>query len=355
MALTEFSQLQVLKQLNLSRNKLASVPEDLGQLAALEDLDLSHNQLQSVPAALGNLTNLRYLNLMANQLTELPASIGNQLTSLPDSLGNMTGLVKLQASFNKIQTLTASISQLQKLELMRLAVNDLQDLPKELAQLNSLAWVSLAGNPMCPVPTAPTPPMQTLDTLQDLGTGEALGDGASGDVVAATWQGSAVAVKVFRADVSPDGRSVDEIAVATRLDHPNLVRVRAKVASPSALVVDRVFGTPLAAKPNHASLLRCRWDADTTFAPGTALSIVLGIARALEYLHSLNICHGDLYAHNVLADKQGHAVLCDFGASFFYKPEDTTAFEAQEVRAFGLFLKDINARLDSQNEDYQSL
>lgn len=38
--------------------------------------------------------------------------------------------------------------------------------PQELANLDSLAWVSLAGNPVCPVPTGPTPPMDTLDTLQ---------------------------------------------------------------------------------------------------------------------------------------------------------------------------------------------
>jgi serine/threonine protein kinase len=26
------------------------------------------------------------------------------------------------------------------------------------------------------------------------------------------------------------------------------------------------------------------------------------------------ICHGDVYAHNVMADEQGQTVLCDYGA-----------------------------------------
>lgn len=91
------------------------------------------------------------------------------------------------------------------------------------------------------------------------------------------------------------------------------VRVRASVQQPAALVVDRVFGRPLAAKPTHDSLLRCRWAPGTSFSAGRALTILLGVARALEHLHSLGICHGDMYAHNVLADDAGHAVLCDYG------------------------------------------
>jgi serine/threonine protein kinase len=30
-------------------------------------------------------------------------------------------------------------------------------------------------------------------------------------------------------------------------------------------------------------------------------------------MHSKGICHGDVYAHNVLADSEGNAVLCDYG------------------------------------------
>ena len=84
---------------------------------------------------------------------------------------------------------------------------------------------------------------------------------------------------------------------------------------------------------------------------------------------------GDVYAHNIVVDASGKATLLDYGerwslqtcgqssaqlsvtvyplsqwsthagASFFYKP-DTLPYEAQEVRAFGLFLSDLLARMD---------
>ena len=85
---------------------------------------------------------------------------------------------------------------------------------------------------------------------------------------------------------------------------------------------------------------------------------------------------GDVYAHNIVVDASGKATLLDYGqcwllqscglssaqrasdgvlcitsgvfhagASFFYQP-DTLPYEAQEVRAFGLFLSDLIARMD---------
>jgi RIO-like serine/threonine protein kinase len=50
------------------------------------------------------------------------------------------------------------------------------------------------------------------------------------------------------------------------------------------------------------------------FTAQQVVGIAAGIASALAYLHSLQICHGDVYAHNILLDaKTGHSTLCDFG------------------------------------------
>lgn len=71
------------------------------------------------------------------------------------------------------------------------------------------------------------------------------------------------------------------------------------------------------------------------------------VARAMSYLHEKSICHGDLYAHNVLVDGEtGAAVLCDFGASFFYPSDrhDSSVLEGTEVRAFGLMARDMACR-----------
>ena len=70
-----------------------------------------------------------------------------------------------------------------------------------------------------------------------------------------------------------------------------------------------------------------------SFPLPAVLSICTGLASALAYLHAQQLCHGDVYAHNILycPDSQ-HAVLCDFGASFRYHPGQVF-FEFMEVRA----------------------
>jgi hypothetical protein len=45
-----------------------------------------------------------------------------------------------------------------------------------------------------------------------------------------------------------------------------------------------------------------------------------------------------------ITDPDGNATLCDFGASFMFTPEACYQFEAAEVRAFGLMMKDIAQR-----------
>lgn len=157
-------------------------------------------------------------------------------------------------------------------------------------------------------------------TLGQLELDIALGDGASGDVFAAKFQGRDVAIKIFKAEASPDGHARDEIAVTCFVNHPNLIKVIGIIDHPHALVLERVWGAPLALKPNFESLLRCRWTAGQTFTIQFVLNVATCVAAALAYLHAHNICHGDVYAHNVLADDNGRAVLCDYGMPADHTP-----------------------------------
>jgi hypothetical protein len=52
-----------------------------------------------------------------------------------------------------------------------------------------------------------------------------LGAGASGDVFTSVYDGDDVAIKVFKGDVSPDGRAVDELEISCAVDHPNIIKV----------------------------------------------------------------------------------------------------------------------------------
>lgn len=91
-------------------------------------------------------------------------------------------------------------------------------------------------------------------------------------------------------------------------------RVLAELQEPHALVLKRVRGQPLAAKPNLQSLLRCRWPTNSAFSAAFVARVALCVSSALQYLHAHCICHGDVYAHNILVDAGGHATLLDYGA-----------------------------------------
>lgn len=156
------------------------------------------------------------------------------------------------------------------------------------------------------------------------------------------------------------------------------------------LLLDLVDGAPLAAKPTSAHLLRCKWVPGTSFSPAEALAVAGDVAGALAHLHSRRVCHGDVYAHNVLfspsstsfppsssagaggaggagragegaggaggggrgakAGARPRAVLCDFGASFCYGPGEEF-WELMEVRAYGIFLADVAARVRTDDGD----
>ncbi|GFR43459.1 hypothetical protein Agub_g4542 [Astrephomene gubernaculifera] len=377
--LSRLSNLQVLLA---PRNRLISIPAELGQLSrSLVQLDLGTNQLVEVPSSLCQLTNLRTLNLMANQLEQLPANFGrlrnlrllglksnklsslpasfsqltnlvelfitdNRLTDLPAGMARCTSLVKLQASFNCFTQLPACLLHLPRLELLRVAVCGIRALPTGLLEsgaLPALAWFSCAGNPACPQPPPPAPGLPVVEE-DDLELGCKLGDGASGEVYRAVWRGQLVAVKYFRADVSPDGRTEDEVALAIGLQHPHLTQVLARVRYPPGLVLRLETGSPLAHKPTSQHLLRCKWGDDVRFAPRRALLLAAAVADALRYCHEAGVCHGDVYAHNVLMDEDENVTLCDFGASFSYDPKSQPFWQAMEVRAYGLMLRDVAQR-----------
>lgn len=74
------------------------------------------------------------------------------------------------------------------------------------------------------------------------------------------------------------------------------------------------------------------------------LRILKGVAAAAEHLHARGIMHGDLYAHNILNDPLGHALLGDFGAASVYAGMDqkaVRAMEQMEVKAFGYLIEDL--------------
>jgi serine/threonine protein kinase len=185
--------------------------------------------------------------------------------------------------------------------------------------------------------------------LSEVQLSAALGAGASGTVYRTQWREQQVAVKLFKSEVSPDGPCAEEVRVVCALQHPCIPRVHALVEDSKGLVMSLIEAKPLADRPDSSRLLRSRYAPQLRFESAGGKSIVGSIATALQYLHSVGICHGDVYAHNVLvgAGPVPSAWLCDFGSAFAYTCSgNTMAFELLEVRAFGILLEEIRQRTE---------
>lgn len=88
---TEFPNLQ---WLDLSRNRLKTIPSQLGMLKKLKKLILNKNKIEALPSEIGDLEDLRILVISQNELETLPPEIGNlkKLRYIDMWSNNVTGL-----------------------------------------------------------------------------------------------------------------------------------------------------------------------------------------------------------------------------------------------------------------------
>ena len=70
-----------LRNLDLSGNRIKTLPENIGAFKMLKTLTMSKNQLESLPSQTGLLTKLENLNLAFNLLPSIPSSL-QQLKNL---------------------------------------------------------------------------------------------------------------------------------------------------------------------------------------------------------------------------------------------------------------------------------
>jgi hypothetical protein len=175
-------------------------------------------------------------------------------------------------------------------------------------------------------------------------------------------------VKLFKGDVTSDGLPHCEMAACIRAGgHRHLIPVLGKLTQhPSGAnglvmaLIDTQFVT-LAGPPSLDSCTRDVYAPELGFEVGALMGIALGMASAARHLHAQGLMHGDLYAHNILYNAQGMALLGDFGAASFFAPEDPAladALQRIEVRAFACLLEELLARSPGFSdlfEPYRSL
>lgn len=177
--------------------------------------------------------------------------------------------------------------------------------------------------------------------------GRLLGQGGMGAVYSAEHAVLRLpcALKVFTADGAKKDflrkRFLAEGRLLARLDHPRLVKVR-------DLAVDDASGAPYFAmdlvldsggEPCTLDDWRKRRKPDEA----AIAEVYADLREGLEYLHAQGVVHRDLKLENVLIDRDGHAVLSDFGVSRIFD-EDlrrelsvTVTFAADRAPIMGSF------------------
>jgi Protein tyrosine and serine/threonine kinase/Leucine rich repeat len=358
-----------LEILNLSDNRLQSLPADLSRLKKLKIIFLSNNDFEEVPEVLTDCPNLSMVGFKSNKIRVLGENIlplnvrwliltDNKLERLPNSIGRLQKLQKLMLAGNQLRSLPDEMAACQNLELIRLAANRLESLPSWLFTLPRLSWLAYAGNPTCianlslTVPSIPWADLTLSDTL---------GEGASGIISQGLWQSpsqppTAVAIEIFKGTMTSDGTPADEMnACMAAGGHPHLVGALGQIVdcpdNRSGLILSLIppdyqnLGNP----PSLDSCTRDTYPVETSFTVAKILRIAIGICSAAAHLHAQGIMHGDLYAHNMLVNESGHSLLGDFGAASSYDRTDaiaSSALERLEVRAFGCLLEDLLNRAE---------
>jgi hypothetical protein len=132
----------LLETLNVSKNALTALPDDIGALQYLEKLVARKNRLTTLPTGIGALPVLTFLELADNRLTRLP-----------DSFGQLTALRELNLNENPLTALPDTIGNATALELLFVRTTFLTTLPTSMRHLKYLRAIDAENNPLVPYDT----------------------------------------------------------------------------------------------------------------------------------------------------------------------------------------------------------
>ncbi|NOY81099.1 MAG: protein kinase [Kiritimatiellaeota bacterium] len=127
-----------------------------------------------------------------------------------------------------------------------------------------------------------------------------------------------IVIKVIRPEYSRNERYVDrflkEAKLASRLNHPNIVRVydADRDGDTCFMVQEYVDGGDLA--------LLLRASEDGVLEPDRALEIVTGVTRGLVAAEKAGIVHRDIKPENILLDRDGQPKIADLGLAKQHGP-----------------------------------
>jgi hypothetical protein len=358
-----FELADTLEILDLSRNRLTSLPADFGRLKKLRILFCSENLFTAFPEVLADCPLLDIVGFKANIIDTVPARslnsnlrwlilTDNRIKELPAEIGACSRMQKLMLAGNRLESLPRHLAQCRNLSLLRISANRINELPAWLLSMPKLSWLAFSGNVFSGEYAVATVP---IISWSDLEIKSLLGEGASGIIYKADWNRGAltneVAVKIFKGSVTSDGLPEDELNTSIAAgNHLGLIPIIGEIKNHpddrSGLVMELIPGDfyNLGLPPTFESCTRDVLKSGTKLTEQSVIKIARTIASAAAYLHSKGIMHCDLYAHNILVDDHGNALLGDFGAASFYDLTDlgrALALQRLEVSAYGYLLEDL--------------
>lgn len=367
-----------MKKIDSPHANLSTLPANFATMHPdLEIAFFSNNPFTEIPPVLSKCTKLRILgfkNCLIENFAEdsLPESLewlilsGNQIRELPRSIGRLTKLRKLALSGNKISALPIELNNCKELELLRISANSINNPPPEwLFTMPKLSWCAFAGNSFYKDHIA-NEAISAVDAIawDQILLGEQIGESPSSKVFRAQLNAShsskEIAVKEFQGALTSDGWPLDDLRCSLLAGlHPNIIGTLGRITDhplgKNALALElldnkyKQVGRP----PDFASCTRDTFPAGTVFSETYIINVLASVAAAMEHIHSRNLTHGDIYAHNLLATSTGFAKLGDFGAASYLPadlfPQSVKALAQRvEVRAFGCLVDDLLQQIDKR-------
>lgn len=138
---TTFSELQYLKELDLSKNFLTDLPVSLSESNSLQILNISNNDFKKIPSVLLKLNRLECLDLSTNFLSDM---------NIWDS--RVRNITHLDLHNNLLKRIPEEIYLCPYLTYLDLSHNFLEDLPFGIAALSRLEYIDISQNKLDFVP-----------------------------------------------------------------------------------------------------------------------------------------------------------------------------------------------------------
>ncbi|XP_031560252.1 malignant fibrous histiocytoma-amplified sequence 1 homolog [Actinia tenebrosa] len=134
--------LDSLQRLDVGRNKISDIPEDIKNLRKLEELWINNNNLNAFPKVICKLLSLETFSISYNNIK-----------AVPNELAYLSELKNLELDHCGLDVMPLSICMLKNLKRLSLGGNNIQKIPIVVNSLHELLFINLIGNKDLKIPS----------------------------------------------------------------------------------------------------------------------------------------------------------------------------------------------------------